>query len=86
MPLTGLGRDSEQIDCPAPLPKYPANALLTEMLVLAPYEVPVKKAKKKATGTRKGLRCKVISDSLSENSEAHSSHKNEEEEEESSPP
>ena len=56
------------------------------MLVLAPYEVPVKKAKKKATGTRKGLRRKVISDSSSENSKAHSSHENEEEEEESSPP
>ena len=57
-----------------------------EMLVLAPYEVPAKKAKKKATGTRKGLRRKVISDSSSENTEAHSSHENEEEEEESSPP
>ena len=57
-----------------------------EMLFPAPYEVLEKKAKKKATGTRKGLRRKVISDSLSENTEAHSSHKNEEEEEESSPP
>ena len=56
------------------------------MLVPAPYEVPVKKAKKKATGTRKGLRRRVISDSSSENTEAHSSHENEEEEEESSPP
>ena len=56
------------------------------MLVPAPYVVPEKKAKKKAMGTRKGLRRKVISDSSSENTEAHSSHKNEEEEEESSPP
>ena len=56
------------------------------MLVPAPYEVPEKKAKKKSTGTRKGLRRKVVSDSSSENTEAHSSHKNEEEEEESSPP
>ena len=56
------------------------------MLVPAPYEVPAKKAKKKATGTRKGLRRKVISDSSSENTEAHSSHENEEEEEESPPP
>ena len=56
------------------------------MLVPAPYEVLVKKAKKKATGTRKGLRRKVISDSSFDNSEAHSSHENEEEEEESSPP
>ena len=70
----------------SPLPEDPADALLTEMLVPAPYEVPEKKAKKKATGTRKGLRRKVISDSSSENTEAHSSHENEEEEEESSPP
>ena len=56
------------------------------MLVLAPYEVPEKKAKKKATLTRKGLRRRVISDSSSESTEALSSHKNEEEEEESSPP
>ena len=55
------------------------------MLVSAPYEVPVKKAKKKAIGTRKGLRRKVISDSSSDYSEAHS-HEHEEEEEESSPP
>ena len=76
----------EQIDCPAPLPKDPTDALLGEMLVPAPYEVPVKKARKKATGTRKGLRRKVVSDSSSDNSEAPSSHENEEEEEESSPP
>ena len=56
------------------------------MLVPARYEAPEKKAKKKAAGTRKGLRCKVVSDSSSENTEAHSSHENEEEEEESSPP
>ena len=52
------------------------------MLVPAPYEAP----EKKATGTRKGLRRKVVSDSSSENTEAHSSHENEEEEEESPPP
>ena len=77
---------AEQIDCPAPLPEDPADALLTEMLVSAPYKVPEKKAEKKATGTRKGLRRRVISDSSSESTEAHSSHENEEEEEESSPP
>ena len=76
----------ERIECPAPLPEDPAIALLTEMLAPAPYKVPEKKAKKKATGTRKGFRRKVISDSSSENTEAHSSHENEEEEEESSPP
>ena len=72
----------ERIDCPAPLPEDPATALLTEMLVPAPYEVPEKKAKKKATGTRKSLRCKVLSDSSSEDTEAHSSNENEEVEEE----
>ena len=44
----------------SPLPEDPADALLMEMLVPAPYEVPEKKSKKKATGTRKGLRLKVI--------------------------
>ena len=77
---------AEQIDCPAPLLEDPADALLTEMLVPAPYEVPVKKAKKKAAGTRKGLRRKVVSESSDDDSDAHSSHGNEEEEEKSSPP
>ena len=86
MPLTGLGKDSGAARLPSPLPEDPVDALLTEMLVPAPYEVPVKKAKRKATGTRKGLRRKVISDSSSGNSKAHSSHENEEQEEESSPP
>ena len=57
-----------------------------EMLVPAPYEVPAKKAKKKAMRTRKGLRRKVVSDSSSGNTKEPSSHENEEEEEESSPP
>ena len=55
------------------------------MLTPAPYEVPEKTAKKKDAGTRKGLRCKVVSDSSSDESDAHSSHRNEEEEEKSSP-
>ena len=84
--LTGLGSDSGADRLSSPLPKDPADALLTEMLVPAPYEAPEKKAKKKAAGTRKGLRRKVVSDSSSDNTEAPSSHENEEEEEESSPP
>ena len=72
----------ERIDCPAPLPEDPATALVTEMLVPAHYEVPEKKAKKKTTGTRKILRCKVVPDSSSEDTKAHSSNDNEEEEEE----
>ena len=52
------------------------------MLFPTPYEVLEKKAKKKATGTRKGLRRKVVSDSSSEDTEVHSSNDNEEEQEE----
>ena len=76
---------SEQINCPAPLPEDPADALLTEMQTPAPYEVP-EKTKKKATGTRKSSRRQVVSDSSSDNSEMHSSRENEEEEDEDSPP
>ena len=65
---------SKQINCLAPLPEDPADALLTEMRTLAPYEVP-EKTKKKATGTRKSSRRQVVSDSLSDNSETHSSVK-----------
>ena len=46
---------AKQIDCTAPLLEGPANALLTEMLVQAPYKVPEKKAEKKAPGIQKGL-------------------------------
>ena len=49
------------------------------MLLPTPYKVPEKKAKKKATRNRKGLRCKVVSDSSSDNTKAPSSHENEEE-------
>ena len=77
---------AKRINCPAPLPEDTATALLTEMLFPAPYEVPEKKAKKKATGTRRSSRCQVVSDSSSDNSETHSSREDEEEEEEASPP
>ena len=46
---------SKKIDCPAPLPKDTADALLPEMLTLAPYKVS-EKTKKKAKGTRKSSR------------------------------
>ena len=65
---------ARQINYPAPLPEDPATALLTEMLVLAPYKVPEKKAKKAATGTRKGLRRRAVIDSCCEDAEADSSH------------
>ena len=56
------------------------------MLTPASYEVPAKKAKKKATGTRKGLWRKVVLDSSSDDSDVHSSHENKEEEEKVLPP
>ena len=73
---------AEQVYCSAPLPEGPADALLTEMLVPVPYKVPKKKAEKKAPGTRKDLRCKVVPEASSEDDEAHSSHEGEEEQEE----
>ena len=48
--------------------------------------VPEKKAKKKATGTRRSSRCQVLSDSSYDDSEAYSSHEDEEEKKEASPP
>ena len=56
------------------------------LLVPAPHVVPEKKAKKKATGTRKSSRFQVLSDSSSDDSEADSSHEDEEEKKEASPP
>ena len=82
----GWTKKAERIQCPAPLPEEPAIPLLTKMLVPAPYQVPEKKAKKKATGTRKSSRHMVVSDSSSDESETHSSREDEEEEEETSPP
>ena len=76
---------AEQIDYPAPLPGDSDGALLTEMLVPAPYKVLEKKAGKKAPGIRKGLRRKVVPEASSEDDEAHSSHEGEEEEEEDAP-
>ena len=76
---------SEHINCSAPLPEDPANALLTEMRTPAPYEVP-EKTKKKAKGTRKSSQCQVVSDSSSDNTKTHSCRENEEKEDEDSPP
>ena len=56
------------------------------LLVPAPYVVPEKEAKKKATGTRRSSRCQVLSDSSSDDSEADSSHEDEEKKKEASPP
>src|SRR3954470_10655670 len=75
-----------KINCPAPLPEDPADARLAELLVPARYVVPEKKAKKKATGTRKSSWRPVELDSSSDDSEAHSSPGEEEEEREVSSP
>ena len=69
---------AEQIDCPAPLPEDLETPLLTKMLFLAPYEVPEKKAKKAAKGTRDGLRRKGASNVTSEDAETHSSTEDDE--------
>ena len=76
---------SGHINCLAPLPEDPADALFSEMRTPAPYEVP-EKTKKKAKGTRKSSRCQVVSDSSSDNSAMHSSHEDEEEDEDAPPP
>ena len=77
---------SGQISCPAPLLEGPADARLAKLLVPAPYVVPEKKVKKKATGTRKSGRRPEVSDSSSDESKTHSSCEDEEEEEETPPP
>ena len=71
---------------PTPLPEDPPDARLTKLLVLAPHMVPEKKAKKKATGTRKSARRLEVLDPSSDDSKTHSSHQDEEEEEETPPP
>ena len=53
------------------------------LLAPAPHVVPEKKAKKKATGTRKISRFQVLSD---DESETDSSHQGEEENKKASPP
>ena len=73
-----------QIDCPAPLPEGPTDALLAKMLTPAPYKVPEKT--KKAKGTRKSSQRQASSDSPSNDSAAHSSPEDEEEEEDAPPP
>ena len=76
-----------RINCPTPLPEDQETPLLTKMLFLAPYDVPKKKVKKTAKGTRSGLRRKVSSDMSSEDETDSSAaeHDGEEEEESSSP-
>ena len=76
-------KKAEQAIYPAPLPKDPADARLTGLLAPAPHVVPEKKAKKKATGTRKSSRIQVLSD---DDSEADSSHQGEEEKKKASSP
>jgi len=69
------------------LPEGLVDAHLAKLLVPAPHVVPEKKAKEKATGTRKSSRCPVSSD-LPDGPNAPSASEDEEEEEEedASPP
>ena len=67
------------------MPEGPADARLAKLLIPAPYVVPEKKAKKKATGTRRSSQRQVVSDSSSDGSEADSSPEDEEEKEDSLP-
>ena len=73
-----------QIDCPAPLPEGPADALLAKMLTPAPYKV--LENTKNAKGARKSSRRQASSDSPSDDFAAHSTPEDEEEEEEAPPP
>ena len=64
------------------MPEDLADTRVTGLLAPAPHVVPKKKAKKKATGTRKSSRFQVLSD---DESEADSSHQGEEEKKASPP-
>ena len=84
----GWTNKAERIQCPAPLPKDPEIPLLKKMLVLAPYQAPEKKAKKKAKGVRSGPRRKGTSDVSSEDKTLSSAIEDDDEEaeESTSPP
>ena len=62
------------------MPEGPVDAHLVKLLVPAPHVVPEKKAKEKATGTRKSSRRPVVSDSSPDNPDAPSASEDEEEE------
>ena len=80
--LQGWTKKSERIKCPAPLPENPVTPQLEEMLVPAPYQAPEKKTKKKGKEAKNGPRSKGPSDTMSEESEALSSHEGDEDEKE----
>ena len=90
--IQGWTAKAERIRCSAPLPENPANPLLTRMLVPVPYQVPVKKDKKKKNKEAKsGPHHEGTSDAMFGGTEAPSSHEgdendDEEEEEEDNPP
>ena len=62
----GWTKKAERIKCPAPLPENPAGPLLARMLVLALYQAPENKAKKKGKEAKGGLRHKGTSVVVSE--------------------
>ena len=71
-----------RIDYPAPLPEDKETPVLTKMLFPAPYDVPEKKTKKAAKGTRSGLRRTDTSDLSSEDETDPSVAEDDDEEEE----
>ena len=79
-------KKAERIHCPAPLPEDPAIPLLTKMLVLAPYKVPMKTAEKEAKKIRGGLRRRGTLDTIPEGSDARSASEEDKEEEEDESP
>lgn len=75
---------AEQINCLDPLPKDKETPLLTKILYPTPYDVPEKKAKKTAKGSRSGHRRKGASDMSSEDESGSSVAEDDGEEEEES--
>ena len=51
--------------CSAPLPEGPANPVLTRMLALAPYQMPVKEGEAESERTKDGPYSKGTSDIVS---------------------
>ena len=51
----GWVRKAERIRCSAPLPKNSADPVLTRMLALAPYQVPLREEKERSGEAQSGL-------------------------------
>ena len=78
--LQGWTKKSERIKCRPPLPGNPVTPQLVKMLVLASYQPPEKKAKKKSKGPKDGPRCKGPPATVSGEAEHVSSREEDEDE------